>query len=1673
MQVVTEPVPFPDLPVRRVSVNSFGYGGTNAHMIIEGADSFLTSESTYADSQKKIKSPRGVFSRKRPFLLTFSAHDKPTLKRNIAAHRQVAAKYNLLDLSYTLANRRSRLQSKAFVVASHVSLDNAFQNNMEAFVFAEKKKPPTVGFVFTGQGAQWARMGSELMTYYPSFLRTIRRLDMALEDLPDGPDWTLEDVLLEDAKTSRVNEAEFSQPLCTAVQIAIVRLLEVWGVKPVVTVGHSSGEIAAAFAAGLISATEAIIAAYYRGKVVSGVTTNGAMLAVGLGAEAATPFLKGLNGQVVIACHNSPVSVTLSGDADALEIVKAKLDAENVFARFVKTGGKAYHSHHMQSVAAVYENLMRNAKPYAGFDLPQPSDAIMVSSVTTNALASDTIIDETYWSTNLRSPVLFNQAVYNIATDEQFSKVDLLIEIGPHSALSGPIRQICTANNFSKLGYIPTLLRGEDSASQLLKVAGELYLRDYPLHMERITLIEEPLSSGKIRFLKGSLLVDLPTYQWNYAKDYWAEVRHSMEHRAPTHARHDILGGFIPGGSLAEPSWRNKLRIRDVPWLKDHSLGGEAVFPAAGYFSMAIEAITQLNELSSSPAKIEGYVLRDISIKATLVTPDDDDGIEVIYNMRPSVYSEATTQNGWWDFSVSSISKEGYQNDHIAGSISINTRKRGQTPKTVPNMPQRATGKSWNQRLREVGFDYGTTFQDMADVRSDGKNYAAACKTVIKSESGVMEGESRYVLHPGAVDSCLQLLIVAIYAGRLNDMNCGAVPIQVDEVAIWTPTSHQLEVQSAEAFSWVDQRGIRSFVGSSQLVSSDGDVLMEISDMRCTAYEAAVPLKSEEPMKAQPFGEVVWKHDIDSLNSSNIPTNLSIGHLVELAIHKDPALKLIEIDSGHTTGVVPKSGLLNYTVTAKTDEAIEQLNTATQGHKAVEVMKLDISSDAAGEDKLRNFFDLVVASVESLDPTTLNNLQGLLVPGGRAILELGTEPQSLAPFLEAGFSSVDLVFQSERKSVIILTSALNQTPSEEVNGVDNEIVLVYRKSPAKILTRVQQAFEEVGCHTIITSLEDCQCKSGGRVVMLADFEGPLLASLQEQELVAIQNFTKNASSILWVTPGGLLAGKKPEYAMAAGLARSITSEQIALNVTTLDFDLDTTLEQDVADIILKTAERQSHKGRIRESEYYVSEGQVHISRLLPNNQINNAYAFDKEEVDAGSFSPETYLVGKVASGKVVFEVDPRVQESLEADHVEVTVSVCGINKEDVLVISGSDYPTNFSHEMGGLVRRVGSNVTSLAIGDEVVGFSFDKFATHQRAPASLLQKVEKGEVLNELVTLPMAYGVALYGLKNLANLQAKESVLILNGTGSPGVAAIAVAQLMNAIPYVAVRNEAEGTRLKTEFSLSDSQILLPSEQSIGFQLKQAIGRSGADVIFSSGFVDASLARECWRDIAPFGRFVDTGRKNVLKRDVLDTLPLHRGANYLSFDMLDLHDKKPQILQELLALTISLYRRRSIRPLKPISIKNIAEIDEAVASFSNDFDSGKTIVSYNPSKTPLRILHSRPSFNFRPDATYLLVGCLGGLGRSLTSWMMEKGARRFAFLSRSGADSQQAAILVNDLKATGAAVEVIRGDVSIESDVQHAVKMISTEHPIRGVVQAAMVLKVCQAHFSNGLKYFSF
>ncbi|KAI1734298.1 KR domain-containing protein [Xylaria scruposa] len=1618
--VPTDAVPFPaELPVRRVSINSFGYGGTNAHIIVENTGSLTRNASPYSylDSwtqPRVFTSRRRVMERRRPFLLPFSAHDKATLRRNIDAHGKVVTRYNLLDLSYTLSTRRSVLNSKAFTVASYSNLSDVFHNVSDNFSFADKKSIHSIGFVFTGQGAQWARMGAELLAYSPIFLGAIRDLDLALEELSDSPKWSIEDILLEAAESSPVEEAEFSQPLCTAVQIALVKLLESWGIRPAVTVGHSSGEIAAAYAAGLISADEGIVAAYYRGQVAKDVHTSGAMMAVGLSAETVETYLTatGVVGKVVVACYNSPLLVTLSGDADAMQIVKSKLDAAGVFARAVKTNGKAYHSHHMAPVAELYEKLMLRAKAQRKAGRPLSNTTKMVSSVTNTLLPEGTALDHTYWSANLRSPVLFNQAVQAILKSGELN-VDYFIEIGPHSALAGPIKQIKAEVKADNLDYTSTLLRNKDSAAQLLNVAGELFLRGYPVNMEKVSHAYMGEITASVKPAKGCTIVDLPTYQWNYTRPLWAESRSSREQRLPKFPRHDVLGQVVIGSSLAEPTWRNVLRIRDLPWLRHHHLGGESVFPAAGYFAMAIEAIRQINELSAMPVPIKSYVLRDVSIKTALVTPDDDDGIEVLFNMRPSVHGSA-----WWDWSVSSVDMDGVKKDHMSGSISINTRNRRRAARPIPQFTQRATGKAWNRALREVGFDYGLTFQDIDDVRFDGKQYQAACATNIKQVVDENMGESRYVLHPASIDSTLQLCIAAIYAGRTEAMDCGVVPVQVDEVTLWPPTKQQLQTMKASAYAVVHRRGMRTSESSVQMTAEDGEMVMDIVNMRATAYEAAVPQKVDSALEYAPYGGMAWKLDIDTVEDRD---GMETAELVHLALFKYPGLKVVEAGAKNAAVILSKHPHASYTIIATQEEA-EAANTAVSGFHNASVHIRDSSGDIISQGLKKESYDMLIADEESPLATQLGHL-----------LKAGS--------FKIG-SNVRIASQSESKCV-----------PEKLS-----VQLIYHHSPTVFVPKVRAALEALNWEVTVASLnESAKSNIAEHVVMLADFEGPLLFSLEEKEFSAIQKIVANTSSLLWVSTGAILDGKKPEYAMASGLSRAITSEQASLDFRTLDVDIDNTESATVVNTIAKIVQLQAAMSeKTPEREFCLSHGKTYISRLVRNNNLNSLYS-SSNKPEPKLFMPGDRITGKILKGKVVFQQNKTVS-ALQHNCVEVQIQCSGLTKESTLVFAGSDYASTFSHEIGGVVTRIGPGVLDLRPGDRVVGFNTSCMDSYQQVPAAMLQKLDQGDNMNHAVSTIMAYATALHSLETLAAVKENEIVLILSNTGFAGIAAIKTAQLKGAIPIVLVETGSEVEFLRQDLGLNADHVILASNGPVSEQLNDLTNGHGVDVVFSAGSVDTSVAREAWRHIAPFGRFVDSGRKNNLSRNVLDGLPIQRGASYMPFDILDICESRPEQFSKLLPIITDYSRRKLSNASGTLRHMDLADIDQAVTDFSDAFGATKPVVQYRASDKLIRCLPFRSNLQFSPDATYLLVGCLGGLGRSLTSWMLELGARRFTFLCRSGADSSSAADLVLSLEAAGAMVQVVRGDVTSQSDVIRAINGISSKYPIKGVVHAAMVLR---------------
>ncbi|MCJ1284085.1 hypothetical protein MMC26_003416 [Xylographa opegraphella] len=1674
VKVVTEPSFFPpSLPFRRVGISASGYGGTNGHVIIDNAHSTLPRQHSIRDEAGSKTTSN------RPHILVFSAHDKPTLMRNLDAYSNIEDTVNLPDLAYTLASRRSKLSFRTFGICRTQSLQVDILKASHTVI--KTKDPASVAFVFTGQGAQWARMGAELFELYPSFVQTIEELDRVLAWLPDPPTWTIRDSLLEASASSRIGEPELSQPLCTALQLALVDILGRWNIFPVVTVGHSSGEIAAAYAAGYISAEDAITAAYYRGKVMSSLTGNGAMLAVGVGAILASKYLDKYYDRVVVACHNSPDSVTLSGDADAIEELRLTFQEVHIFARVLHTGGKAYHSHHMAKAANIYERYLRAAGIRTTHKYHRAHRCDMISSVTGSSMGQN-IPDSSYWIRNLVSPVLFNQAIQTMAGLYPNGRV--LVEIGPHNALSAPIRQICSEYNYTALSYVPTLLRKQHDGEQMLRLAGDLWSRDTSIDITLVTQVETLQEDGRIGHIEGNLVLDLPTYQWTYSKEYWQESRHTQEHRQHKHPRHDILGRRLPGLNPSQPVWRNLLRHKDVPWLRHHTIGGEALFPGAGYIAMAIEALTQMNSDSADPLQISAYTLKNISIKTALVIPDNDEGVEVLFSLRPvgneSMNAGEALSNTSYGFVISSH-YHGVWNEHAAGTVGIYTRKRPE-PAAPPILPLCTSARSWTQRFQEVGFDYGGTFQDMINVRSDGKTYAATADSVVKQECGIIEDESRYALHPGCIDSLVHLIIPAIYAGKLNDVTCGMVSTGFAEVTIWNPTSNQLSNPHAKSYAWTPKHGARTFLANAQLVGSDGQLVADFVGVRCASYEAAVPLSTSKIIKPQPYTRMEWKADIDHLESPkevSIFSRPDVGSLVSLLVHKNAALRILDIGGKQTPAIVANQKSINLTATADSENAMLNLKQSLPELESLKFAQFVTDALVREGNIFDSPFDLVIST--GLLPgqiVALRNIRRLLAPGGRLLLaeSVGTE-SAWAPVLPlAGFTGIDCYFHDIQNSCSTMLSRVqpNSAISSSIPPSRQTVLLVYRNAPHLLVPLLIKQCNARGWSVRSQALKNVKHQRDEHVIMLAELEGPVLATLQEDEMRSIQKLTEQASSIVWVTAGGLYSGREPEYAMTAGFARALTSEKLSLKLVTIDVDQDNTSNDQLSKTVIDITVQQLTENNVGETEYLVDHGIVHICRLVANEAINNKYTIDSTHTELVELKKAPALKGALQSGKLVFEHDDCIRDVLKSGQVELRVEAIGINNEDHLAMAESGYSNILSHEVAGIITRTGPEVSEFKIGDRVVGLSFDTLSTVQQTRAALLQPIADGDSFEMMVTLPMAFATAIYGLNELARIGSEDVVLITDATGPAGLAAIQMCRVTKSKALIVAN--CEETRKWLKDSGFPPECVLSEGDELSTHIKHLTEGQGVDVIFGSASARPEDLRECYKGLATFARVIIFAENDGSKYDLRCALPQIAGLSLFTFDISDLYREKPDILSRLLKRCFQLYRNGDIHTL-PMMVGEISNSEKLISSFSNRLGTDKLVISYEPSSLvkvststahgPFlrkltnhneQVLPPRPSLRFRSDATYLLVGCLGGLGRSLTSWMVERGAKHIAFMSRSGAESPSAATLVAGLKQLGVEVTILRSDVTSKKDVETAIERIDGRYPICGVLNAAMVLE---------------
>ncbi|RYP90585.1 hypothetical protein DL770_003295 [Monosporascus sp. CRB-9-2] len=783
MEVPTRVRAWPDIAPgspRRASVNSFGFGGTNAHAIVEN----------YTQTPKI--SQRGLGDRPGaggggPFVFSANSHSSLlAMVQAFAGFLETNSDVDLLSFAWMLQARRTVLPVKvAFPGVTQARLLDALRDHLhktqeapadasaQSRRFGSKARPKMLG-IFTGQGAQWPQMGRELVLASPLFGQVLDRLQDSLDALPDPPEWSLKAELLANPASSRVSEATVGQPLCTAVQVALVDLVRRAGISFASVVGHSSGEIAAAYAAGFLSASDAIRVAYYRGYhgIHGG---RGAMMTVEMSFGEALELCQSSRfaGRLVVAASNSATSVTLSGDADAVQEAQALFGEEKRPAKLLRVD-RAYHSHHMRPSVEPYIRSLRACNVQAGSGLP---DCVWISSVTQDRVTAKAHLDlgSRYWADNMMQPVLFSQAVERAMWN--VGPFDFMVEIGPHPTLRAPTTQTAADVAGSPVPYCALLKRCSHDVESLCGALGHIWA-----HLGAAAQIDfdgyrSAFAASSGRSPQPALLQNVPRYPWDHGQIHWKESRQSRNARLRGDPIHELLGRRRPDDSAHETRWRNIMRLEELPWLRGHSFQGQILFPAAGYVSMAVEACRSFVRGRS----VMVAEIRNMDISRALLLDESTAGTEVIFTLRRL---EETHDRATADFICSSCPNRAEAEPEVnaTGQISVvlaDVESPGERLPPHMSAPKSMLPIDLNRfygALGELGLNYAGLFRGLKKVQR------TTCASTASASWPAPEIGTFLLVHPALLDVGFQAIFASV--GSVATIHTPYLPRRIHRIEI-------------------------------------------------------------------------------------------------------------------------------------------------------------------------------------------------------------------------------------------------------------------------------------------------------------------------------------------------------------------------------------------------------------------------------------------------------------------------------------------------------------------------------------------------------------------------------------------------------------------------------------------------------------------------------------------------------------------------------------------------------------------------------------------------------------------------------------------------------------------------------------------------------------------------
>jgi acyl transferase domain-containing protein/acyl carrier protein len=806
-------IPFTELPLRvqtalspwptepgpaLAGVSSFGFGGTNVHVVLEEAPAATTRI-------PEAKRKSGVH------LLPLSARSPEALQSLARTYQEFLATpesaVSLSDVCYTASVRLGHHDHRLAVTGNSPA---QLMESLEAFLRGEARPGLSSGhkpsvrrrklvFVFPGQGSQWFGMGRQLLEQEAVFRGVIERCDQAMRAYGD---WSLlAELTATDTAQSQLNEIDIVQPALFAIQVALATLWRSWGIEPQAVVGHSLGEVAAAYVAGGLSFDDAVRVICHRSRLFKRTIGQGAMAAVELSIEEARRVLIGYEDRVSIAVSNGPTSTVLSGDPAALAAILDQLRRSDIFCRMVKVDF-ASHSPQMDPLRADLLRALEGLQPRA--------ESVPIYSTVTGHACHGLEFDSLYWAANMREPVLFSAAVQHLVEAGH----DMFLEISPHPILLSAMQQ--AFHHFGQEGaLLASMRREEDGYTVLLGSLGALYSLGYPVNWNRI-------------YPTGGRCVPLPFYPWQRQRCWLDPVAaDTTSHRKQAirsgTGNHPLLHRHFESPHPAKTHfWETTVDKHSLPYLDDHRIQGVAVLPASTYVEMALGAAVEVFGAQS-------VALKDIEFRKALFLPESETRtIQAI--LSPGAEGAAS-------FHIYSCTEGGMHSGkswllHATGKVCLETHGSGVTPDAGQTMltemrtrcADKIPGEDYYRSLRQSGIDYGLFFQSIAQLwRNNGDVLAE-----VQVPDGPEAEFDGFQIHPAILDAGLQVLGAAIAAeASENDRQGLYLPTRIDQFRVHGRPSRHLWSHTR-----VQHREADAITGDVQFIDESGRVAVEIQGLR-------------------------------------------------------------------------------------------------------------------------------------------------------------------------------------------------------------------------------------------------------------------------------------------------------------------------------------------------------------------------------------------------------------------------------------------------------------------------------------------------------------------------------------------------------------------------------------------------------------------------------------------------------------------------------------------------------------------------------------------------------------------------------------------------------------------------------------------------------------------------